>query len=57
MWIWRSGAIEPHVLRGDHYEAIDASEVLPGLDLGLLSGFVDDRPTSVAMREYRAALR
>jgi hypothetical protein len=34
----------PNALRGERYEAIPASEVLPGIDLLLLAGFLDRRP-------------
>jgi Uma2 family endonuclease len=55
-WYWRKGHIQPHVLRGERYEAVAKSEVLPDLDLDLLTRFLD-RPTAYdAIREYRAAL-
>lgn len=57
VWFWKRGAITVHVLRGDAYEAVPASEALPGLDLALLLRFVDVRPMTRAVREYREALR
>ncbi|WP_242470842.1 hypothetical protein [Thiocystis violacea] len=36
---------------------ISASEVLPGLDLDLLTTFLDRPTTFEAIRAYRAALR
>lgn len=56
VWYWQKGRIQPHALRGGRYEAIDSSEVLPGLDLDLLTKFLD-RPTAYdAIRDFRAAL-
>lgn len=57
VWFWRKGVITPHVLRGDDYADVEASEVLPGIDLVLLASFLDRPTTSAAMREYRDALR
>jgi Uma2 family endonuclease len=56
VWIWQRGVIQAHALRGDQYEAIDRSEVLPGIDLDQLASFLDRPTTSQAMRDYRAAL-
>jgi hypothetical protein len=46
-----------HLARGEQYEDAVASEVLPGIDLAQLVGFVDRPTTSQAIREYRDALR
>ncbi len=54
---WRQGRIEPYGLRGDRYVQIAASEVLPGLDLDLLTAFLDRPTTSEAIRGYRERLR
>lgn len=56
VWYWRRGTIQPYALRGDEYEAIERSELLPELDLAELAGFVDRPTTSQAIRDYRAAL-
>ena len=56
VWIWRRGRITAHALRGDRYEEIAASEVVPGIDLVEVAGFLDRPTASQAMREYRAAL-
>ena len=56
VWYWRKGRLQPYVLRGERYEAVPRSEALPGLDLELLTSFLD-RPTSYdAIRDFRAAL-
>ena len=56
VWYWRKGRIQPYGLRGERYVPLTASEVLPGLDLELLSGFLDRPTTSEAIRGYRQAL-
>jgi Uma2 family endonuclease len=56
VWTWRRGRIQPHVLRGDRYELVERSEVLPGLDLELLVQFLDRPSTYDAIRDFRAAL-
>ncbi len=57
VWYWRRGRISVHALRGDVYEEIPASEVLPGIDLAELTSFLDRPISSDAIREYRARLR
>ena len=44
-------------LRGERYVPLSASEVLPGLDLELLTGFLDRPSTSEAIRGFRDSLR
>ncbi len=56
VWYWRKGRVQPYCLRGERYVPVTASEVLPGLDLDLLSGFLDRPSTSEAIRGYRQAL-
>lgn len=56
VWCWRRGRITAHALRGDRYQVIPTSEVLPEIDLDLLTSFLDRPTTSRAMREFRAAL-
>ena len=57
VWFWRRGRIQPYCLRGDRYVSSIASEVLPDLDLGLLTRFLDRPTTYEAIRAYRDALR
>jgi Uma2 family endonuclease len=57
VWHWRRGRLTIHVLRGEHYEEVHRSEVLPGIDLAVLAGFLDRPTTSQAIREYRASLQ
>lgn len=60
VWIWKRGRIGVHALRGRgprrRYEEIDATEVLPGIDLVQLSSFLGIFPMSRAKREYCTAL-
>jgi Uma2 family endonuclease len=56
VWFWRRGRITVHVLRGDAYHEVPASEFLPDLDLAHLASFLDRTPASRAIREYRASL-
>jgi len=56
VWYWRKGRIQPYGLRGEEYETLSKSELLPDLDLDLLLSFLD-RPTAYdAIRDYRDAL-
>lgn len=57
VWFWRRGAITAYGLRGDVYEELTASDVLPGIDLRELVQFVDRPTASQAIREYRALLQ
>lgn len=57
VWYWRKGHIQPYRLRGERYLAVAGSEVLPGLDLELLTRFLDRPTTYQAICAYREALR
>jgi Uma2 family endonuclease len=57
VWYWRKGRIQPYCLRGERYVPVDRSEVLPGLDLTLLTSFIDQPTTFAAIRGYRQALQ
>jgi Uma2 family endonuclease len=57
VWYWERGTLQVHALRDERYEAIAASEVLPELDLHLLQRFIDVRPMTQAVRQYREALK
>ena len=56
VWYWRKGHIQPYCLRNDRYEPVATSEVLPGLNLDLLTSFLDRPTTYEAIRGYREAL-
>jgi Uma2 family endonuclease len=57
VWYWRRGKIEPFALRGDQYEVLEQSAILPGIDLAQLASFLDQPTTSQAIRAYRQALQ
>ena len=56
VWVWKEGAPNVFSLRRDRYVPIDRSELLPKLDLQQLLAFVEVRPMTRAVREYRVAL-
>jgi Uma2 family endonuclease len=56
VWYWQKGKLQPYCLRGGRYETVARSEVLPGLDLALLTRFIAEPTTSAAIRGFRAAL-
>jgi Uma2 family endonuclease len=53
VWIWCDGRIEVHALRGDAYERIAESEILPGLDLAAVATLATRRDQTGAVREFR----
>lgn len=57
LWIWKAGAITVHSLEGEQYVRVKRSKLLPALDLEELLTFVDVKPMTRAMREYREKLR
>ncbi len=57
VWFWRKGALTPYVLVGERYEPRETSDVLAGIDLGVLASFVDTPTTSAAILGYRETLR
>lgn len=52
----RSHDLQVHALRGEVYERIDASELLPDLDLEWLASFLSGPSQSQAVRAMRASL-
>jgi Uma2 family endonuclease len=56
VWIWKEGALSLFELEGEQYNPIGASGVLAGIDLDQLLGFIEVRPMTRAVRQYRAAL-
>jgi Uma2 family endonuclease len=57
VWLVRRRGFELFALRGDRYEPIAASELLPGLDLSVLVELLDVRPMTSAVAAYRQRLR
>jgi Uma2 family endonuclease len=56
VWIWRAGNIEVFALRGGTYVRLERSESLPELDLVELATFIDMKPMTRAVTEYRTAV-
>src|SRR5688572_25660608 len=56
VWIWKRDAISVFQLTGEQYESIPSSKLLPGIDLAQLLEFIEVRPMTRAVREYRARL-
>jgi Uma2 family endonuclease len=57
VWVWQKGVIHVHVLRGERYEEVAASELLPDLDLNLVASLLDRPTLTQAVRDLRAAAR
>jgi Uma2 family endonuclease len=57
VWIFESGSFRVVTLRGDQYEPIPASLVLPEVDLPRLAHFAMQDDQDVALRAFRAELR
>ena len=56
VWFWEDGLFTLHHLRADGYERIYTSEVLPDLDMELLTRSVVMASTVEAMRFFRKAI-
>jgi len=56
VWFWEDGLFTLHHLRADGYERIYVSEVLPSLDIELLTRCVLMTSTVEAMRFFRRAI-
>ena len=58
LWMWqRPGKISIYALRGEAYEEVARSELLPEIDLHALAEFVSMPSQSQAVRAYRSSLR
>jgi Uma2 family endonuclease len=53
----RSHRLQMYALRQERYERVEASEVLPDLDLAWLASFLDHESQSQAVRALRSAMR
>jgi Uma2 family endonuclease len=56
VWIWESGRLCLHALRGERYQPITSSELLPELDIGLLERCLASETQTQALVMLRAAL-
>ena len=57
LWVWQRGEISVFGLRGDRYERLVRSELLPQIDLDLVRSLLDAPSQSAAVRELRERLR
>ena len=57
LWVWRDSGIEVLALRGDRYEPIDRSEILPELDLDDLATYLQEPSQAKAVRTFRERIR
>src|ERR1041384_7356149 len=57
VWVFESGEFRILTLRGDHYEAIAASEVLPEPNLARIAHFAEQADQHGALRAFRDELR
>lgn len=58
VWLWQEGRLVVHVLGDQGYEPRERSQVLPGLDVDHLSGFVAlDVNQTQQVKAYRRSLR
>jgi Uma2 family endonuclease len=56
VWTWREGKITIQLLRGDAYQPVESSEQLPGIDVPLLTTFLDHPTAMQAVRAFRKAI-
>ncbi|NJO93622.1 MAG: Uma2 family endonuclease, partial [Hydrococcus sp. RM1_1_31] len=57
VWFWQNNQFYIHHLRGDEYKEILISELLPNLNLTLLSQYVTRSDTLEAILEFRNQIR
>jgi Uma2 family endonuclease len=57
VWYWRKGRLEVYVLTDEGYRSKACSARLPGLDLELLTRFLDQPSAYDAIQGFRSALR
>jgi Uma2 family endonuclease len=56
VWFWQKGKFSLYHLRGEQYEAIAQSELLPHLDISLLANYVRPSEQFEAVMEFREQL-
>ncbi len=57
VWFWERGQFFLHYLRGDKYEPLFRSKLLPDLDISLLTDCVRPSEQFDAVMDFRDALR
>lgn len=57
VWVWENNTLTAHALRGDHYEPVATSELVPGIDLFAIARLIAvGEPQSETLRAYRRTL-
>ena len=56
VWIWQDTVLQVHVLTNGAFQVSLESRQLPGIDVQLLSQFLDCQTTTQAVRGFRAAI-
>jgi Uma2 family endonuclease len=56
VWVWKNEAIAVYVLQDGNYRETDQSAQLPGIDLRLLTSFIEYPTAMQAVRAFRKAL-
>lgn len=57
VWFWENNRFSLHRLRGEDYEEITQSELLPDLDVNLLASYVTNPEPLEAVLEFRERIR
>jgi Uma2 family endonuclease len=57
VWVWQKSELAAFALRGERYERIQRSELLPQVDLELVRSLLDAPSQTAAVRELRTRLR
>ena len=57
VWFWKEGVIHVHALRSGAYEQVEASVLLPGLDIELVNRYASWSDQSAAVREFLTTIR
>lgn len=57
VWFWENARFSLYRFKGDKYESIPKSELLPGLDLALLAEYVQHPNPLAAVKAFRQQIR
>lgn len=57
VWVFETGAFRVLALRGERYEMVDGSEILPEIDLVQVARYTAEPDQHAALRAFRADLR
>lgn len=57
VWFWQDEQLTVYCLRGERYEQSDRSQLLPQLDLGRVTSYINYPQPLAAVKEFRQSLR